>query len=206
MERLCECGCGRVVKNRFALGHRLPMDRVGQTFGNWKVISAAKPVHYECKTYTRFHRRWLCECQCVKKTKKTVSDNQLMSGGGIECCSFRWTNGKAAKRPYEALFNLLIHAAKHRGIPADLTYEQFLIFTSITSCHYCGEVVSWKKYDVSRRGHRYNLDRKDNGAPYTSDNLVVCCKRCNYAKGRWFSYEEWMAMTAALRSLKCLIG
>ncbi len=206
MGNLCECGCGTVVKNRFALGHHLPMNRVGQLFGNWRVLAPATPVHYKCATYTRFHRRWLCECQCEKKTTKTVSDNQLMTGGGTKCCSFRWTNGKASKRPYEALFILLTKTAKHRNIPLDLTYEQLLSFISVTSCHYCGAPVSWKKYDVSRSGHRYNLDRKNNELPYTLENLVVCCKRCNYAKGRWFTYEEWVAMTAALRSLKCSTG
>ena len=40
-------------------------------------------------------------------------------------------------------------------------------------------------------GFIYNgIDRKNNGKGYTEDNIVSCCKQCNFAK-RNMSYKEF---------------
>jgi len=51
-------------------------------------------------------------------------------------------------------------------------------------CTYCGqELVRSKKMGG------LTIDRKDARKGYTEDNIVLSCRRCNTAKGYWFTYE-----------------
>ena len=74
-----------------------------------------------------------------------------------------------------------------------LTDGQF--FTLIASnCHYCGSppanVNSSKECNGS---YTYNgVDRKDDSQGYVPENVVACCRPCNWAK-RHMSYAEFMA-------------
>jgi hypothetical protein len=87
----------------------------------------------------------------------------------------------------------------------DITYEDFMVFTKVNKCHYCHGAVNWyphtklngKEVPGSRS---YKLDRKDNKLGYSTENCVVCCKRCNEGKSGDFTYEEWYGMTAFLRN------
>lgn len=81
----------------------------------------------------------------------------------------------------------------------DLTYEEFVEFTSTLRCHYCQSEVTWAEFNVDKHGNNYNLDRKDHTKTYSKDNCVVCCARCNWGKQDQFSYDEWYGMTAYLR-------
>jgi hypothetical protein len=76
-----------------------------------------------------------------------------------------------------------------------LSFEEFLEFTKIKNCHYCDNSIVWDEHN----GWRINLDRKNNTLPYTKENCVVCCKLCNYSKSDKYTYEEWKAMTDALK-------
>ena len=79
------------------------------------------------------------------------------------------------------------------------SHEEFLEFTSTTSCHYCHAGITWTKFNVTKHGNAYNLDRKDHTKNYVKENLVVCCARCNWGKQDQFTYEEWYGMTAYFR-------
>ena len=74
-------------------------------------------------------------------------------------------------------------------------------FVEEKTCHYCNASVKWTEFNLLK-GQAYNLDRKDNDLPYTVENCVVCCERCNKAKREFFSYEEWYEMTECLRKKK----
>ena len=102
-------------------------------------------------------------------------------------------------RPFESLYNVLKRSAGMRKRDVLLSYDEFVEFTSTSSCQYCGASVLWVPYmnDTSFKG--YNLDRKDNAVGYSKENCVVCCSRCNRAKSDSFTHEEWVAMTAALK-------
>lgn len=83
---------------------------------------------------------------------------------------------------------------RNRHIEFAISYEEFLFFTQIGMCHYCGgSDIVWNEF-VGNGRHRYNLDRKDNARGYTLDNVVVCCKDCNLMKRDWLSYEEFKAV------------
>jgi len=84
-----------------------------------------------------------------------------------------------------------------------LTYEEFLDFTRIKECHYCGVEVIWSERKNSEQTQlRYNLDRKNNEICYTKDNCVVCCGNCNFGKSNRFTYEEWVVMSIALKEFR----
>jgi hypothetical protein len=70
----------------------------------------------------------------------------------------------------------------------ELTYDNFLAFTEIKKCHYCGEPVDWQPYNKQTS----NLDRKDNTKGYGVENCVVCCGTCNKMK-RNMGYAEFIA-------------
>jgi hypothetical protein len=73
--------------------------------------------------------------------------------------------------------NRYVYSAKKRGIDFNLTSEDFNTLL-LLDCHYCGEPKA------------NGVDRKNNGRGYYSDNVVACCKTCNYMKGR-LDYQEF---------------
>lgn len=95
------------------------------------------------------------------------------------------------KRPYESLYNSFVKSNEGRK-SINLSFEEFVTFTYIKNCHYCGGEVQWTEFCTQRLGNRYNLDCKDSKAGYNKDNVVVCCKLCNKTKMDNFSYEEFL--------------
>jgi 5-methylcytosine-specific restriction endonuclease McrA len=77
---------------------------------------------------------------------------------------------------------------KIRGIGFELTKED-VKFLGTKDCHYCGAPPSnlyRKNHKGGRRNHvvRYSgIDRVDSSKGYALDNVVPCCKHCNWAKG-----------------------
>jgi len=83
-------------------------------------------------------------------------------------------------------------AARIRNLEWSLTDEEFFNLTQ-KNCFYCNELPSL----ISRRSTSYNgsythngIDRKDRLVGYIKDNVVPCCKRCNYAKHK-MNLEEF---------------
>lgn len=59
-------------------------DLTGKQFGRWKVL-------YQGEEYTKVgnYSTWVCECQCEKKTIKTLSSRMLSSGQSKSCGCYR---------------------------------------------------------------------------------------------------------------------
>ena len=141
---------------------------------------------------------WLCRCECG--VEKGIAGNSLRTGRQRSCGCSKYI------RPYESLYNYcLFHAAReHPELDHTLTYEEFLTFVNDLSCHCCESAVEFVARNINgKRAIRYNLDRKDNGRGYCADNLVVCCKRCNYTKGDRFTYEQFVQIGKVIRSFLC---
>lgn len=79
-------------------------------------------------------------------------------------------------------WNSYIQAARKRGLAYDLTNDQVVSLVK-PLCHYCGEPGT----------PHVGIDRKDNDEGYIPDNVVPCCKRCNWAKGTssYAEFVEW---------------
>ena len=88
----------------------------------------------------------------------------------------------------EASFNNILHiykkSAQDRGIIWSLTKKQFKLLTK-QNCHYCDieplQIASPKKFKYG--DWIYNgIDRLRDDKGYEINNVVSCCKKCNYAK------------------------
>jgi hypothetical protein len=162
----------------------------GKTIGNRLVIAFVRFTEHK-------DPMWLVRCTCGNEFESLTQDLKRRQCRG---CRMRHRR----KRPYESLYNAFVQKASKR-YSVSLSYDEFLRFTEITECHYCGDKIDWLRWQTKRngvpyRGLAYNLDRKDNNEPYTISNVVVCCARCNRAKNRDFSYEEWRQIGNLIRS------
>lgn len=168
-------------------------DLTGRTFERLKVshLHGFNPV------------RW--ECQCTCGGSKIVLSADLTTGVVRSCGCLIKESGKRVgesrrKRPFESVYNVLVHEARKRSLPLSISFEDFLEFTKITECHYCDSEIEWYPYMPQEVGGRYNLDRKDNSQGYSKENCVVCCARCNLSRANRFSYEEWLAIGKLIRT------
>lgn len=107
------------------------------------------------------------------------------------------------KRPFESIYQGLFR--DWRGIKVRLTYEEFLKFTEIRCCHYCDEPIPWEPYGTVNgeyKSRAYFLDRKDTDGPYSADNCVVCCTRCNRFRSAFLTYDEMLVVSKALKQYR----
>ena len=145
---------------------------------------------------------WHVRCDCGNEY--TCLHQSLTMYNNCSKCSpkLKALRPHRRKRPFEALYNgWKGRLDKLRNHLVFITYEDFLMFTPIRECHYCGAEIQWTEYRQKglRQSSATNLDRKDNDLPYTTDNIVVCCARCNRAKNTHFTYEEWKRVGAVIR-------
>lgn len=75
-------------------------------------------------------------------------------------------------------YSLAKQSAERRNYAFNISRAQFFRIAQ-QDCHWCGSPPSNKlKHSVKYSG----IDRVDNNKPYTMNNVVPCCKRCNVAK------------------------
>jgi len=87
----------------------------------------------------------------------------------------RWLKDK--KKPKVRL-SRYVYSAKTRGIDFNLSTEDFDNLL-VSDCHYCGMKEA------------NGVDRLDSKLGYHSNNVVACCKTCNYMK-MTLSYKEFI--------------
>jgi hypothetical protein len=163
------------------------IDLIGKSIGDWTVLS------YVGSTPSRDHL-WLCRCTCGKI--KHVSGRNLRNGGSLGCgCTKKGLRGL----PYQALYHAFLLQTRDRHF-VSLTYDQFVGFTKTRTCHYCDAPVEWARFNISKYGSNYNLDRKDSSVGYIEQNLVVCCASCNHRKSHYFTYEQFVQIGNLIRS------
>lgn len=112
--------------------------------------------------------------------------------------------------PYHWLYTELKIAAKNGEKSLDLTFEDFLTFIKIQTCHYCSGPVAWSMRSRRRNENgklvknsaSYNLDRKDNDKGYSVTNCVVCCPKCNAVKGNTLTYDEMLLLREGLQKIR----
>lgn len=133
---------------------------------------------------------WLCRCKCGQEKPASASD--LFRGKAKSCGCLKREKKTAfgvAARNY--VFAKYRRQAKARGYAWELSSEQFDELTC-QDCHYCGLPPSNTTHRRQDPFTYSGIDRKNNDVGYTTDNVVPCCKTCNFLK-RQTPYEEFVA-------------
>ena len=128
---------------------------------------------------------FLCICECGNL--KAVKANLLISKAITSC-------GECAGDKKHPKIITAHHLYAKRYNDGDLTFDDFYKLSQM-NCYYCGKEPS-QSFNYHTVGKRrtsafakangefiYNgLDRVNNSLPHNKDNLVPCCKICNFAK------------------------
>lgn len=96
----------------------------------------------------------------------------------------------------------------------DLSVNEFYCISQM-NCYYCDSPPSnfYNRYkdkkataETKEKGSFYynGLDRIDSNLPHTKDNIVPCCKYCNFAKGKLQlqEFENWIKRIQAYQKTK----
>lgn len=142
------------------------------------------------------HKLWNCICECG--IEKIIFETNLVSGKSLSCGCHRVEVGKknyksiaGKQRKYANAQTAVAAQAWRQYYSNGCSFEKFLELSQM-NCYYCGEPPSncakmHKSENYSQEwadGYFiYNgLDRIDNSKNHSEDNIVPCCKNCNYAK------------------------
>ena len=165
----------------------------GKRYGRLSVLTK------ERQNNTTFYQ---CICDCGNSTITTHSN--LISGNCKSCgCLQKELLASRSTLPLDEVVVNQVYTyykrnARLRNISWSLSKDEVhrLIFQA---CYYCGITGGniTKTYNKSRYLANNGIDRKDNTLPYTIDNVVPCCKRCNQAKND-MSFEEFRTWAVRL--------
>lgn len=92
------------------------------------------------------------------------------------------------------IYYKLKSSIKRRGSVLNISADDFEVWFDQQKriCHYC-------QRQLANNGGRLDgltFDRKDNEAGYDLENIVPCCKRCNFVKGSWFTEAQMLEIAA----------
>jgi hypothetical protein len=179
------------------------IDITGQRFGRLTVIKFVGMGNYHMSL-------WLCKCDCGKEIIKP-KNNLMYSKNLIKSCGC-YTKEFSKNNIQETNKKRIMSDDKHATINKIFTdytqsckvYNKDFYLTKedlenliFSNCHYCGaEPTLIQKH---RRGKTVNylpsngIDRIDSSKGYTLDNVVPCCKWCNYSKRerKVDDFKEW---------------
>lgn len=165
-------------------------------------IIKTPPKRIEKKIYgTSYTKIYIFDCfNCGKNEIRSEKKYLKKHSGKCRSCCQRGI-------PYKGSYNHLKDSVKRtnkrrkKQKTFTLTFDEFLEFIKIKNCHYCNESIHWVKHSGMGQ-YKYNLDRKDSNIGYEKDNLVVCCKTCNYMKGAEFSYNEFKEVVKLINKMR----
>jgi hypothetical protein len=194
---LCDCGTKRSVLATSLVDGRstscncqrkgkLHKNETGKHYGDWFVIRQSENKGALVQ--------YLCRCKCG--TERNVIAPTLRNGTstGCGCTANRLPEGLAARNN---LYKQYKGTSKKRGYEFTLTKEVFFALVK-GNCHYCGvEPRQVRRLETGDRFTYNGLDRVRNSEGYKENNVVPCCKQCNYAK-RTLTQDEFYAWIARL--------
>lgn len=157
--------------------------KVGDT-SNWKRVVAWDKTAPRHKKYTM---------ECIKCGYTTQTSIKSFTNSCKRCSSHRLGNN--LRTTEETMWKRYKLRAKKDGILFDVSQEAFSKVLH-DNCYYCGQEPSQtlKLGRLTDNTLIYNgVDRKENSAGYTDNNIVAACWKCNQAKKN-YSLDEWKRM------------
>lgn len=151
---------------------------MSERYGSWTVLREYR----DDKKLIRFDMK--CDCGSLGSNLKAA----VVGGRSSMCrsCARKKSNPAASgvEPTAKYVYTDYKHKAAERGLPFDLTFDQFFQISQ-NSCYYCEREPSnlMKGKRDGQVDFLYSgLDRIVNTEGYREDNVVPSCKECNYAK------------------------
>ncbi len=121
--------------------------------------------------------RWIFACECGNQ--KIIVATKVISGQTKSCgCLRPYVKIDPATKQYRSIPNSAAREVWSAHYTDGCPFEAFLELSQC-ACHYCGSAPIGKRRDFTYNG----LDRKDSSRDHSPDNIVPCCKHCNWFKG-----------------------
>ena len=141
-------------------------------FKSWECLNQ-KYCNNDCRHLARkIATQRQTEKVCTKCHKK-MAVSLFMKGQGYYKSTCKACELQYSRTSPKKIFSSYKCSAKTRKGEAasfSLTFEQFMTFWQ-KSCFYCHDGLS-----------TIGLDRIDNSKGYSVDNIVACCRQCNFMK------------------------
>jgi 5-methylcytosine-specific restriction endonuclease McrA len=177
-------------------------EMVGKRFGRLIVQSKAPSKISKGKKKNAVRAMVTVSCECGSPGCRQIFDTRRdhLLAGKVNSCGQEYrhkTIRGPRKYPNPVMgfwFGSYKNAAKKRGLSFTINPAQLLTI-ALHPCHYCGQKPSEVKAKSGRHIHHFSmngLDRVDNTRGYELDNLVSCCKDCNWSKGEK-SVEDFLS-------------
>lgn len=145
------------------------------------------------------HKVFVYKCLNKKCSKEIRVRSGADFSGKCKTCTNR-------KTPFGSQYQRLKSRAKISNIILEITYKQYLEYTKINKCYYCGVPIEWCAFRSDRTEnsspYAYYLDRKNCSSGYTRNNVVVCCSLCNYTKLENFNFEEFKLLGKTIKKIR----
>lgn len=115
-----------------------------------------------------------------------------------QCKECAKTHAKSWNKTASGVYSRILARTKHwKYKPVKITREEFTLWYDAQprKCVYCDipeEKISLLGGFYGRRSSRLCIDCIDNECGYITNNLVLCCYRCNMIKSDVFSFNEMM--------------
>lgn len=149
------------------------IDMVGRQFGRLIVVEQEPNNRFGAVV-------WKCKCACGRWAYPTAGNLRSEHTQSCGCLVNDRARAATRLRPYESRYNALV--GRCRGIRRIvMSYRDFVSFTKVKQCYYCGDAVQWNEYLGGGKAG-CNLDRVDSRLGYIKRNCVVSCGVCNHMK------------------------
>ena len=150
----------------------------------------------------RWRKWYLVKCDCGEE--KIVMGSAMVSGNtkSCGCLSREVRQSKRISKHHSDITAVILGYKRHaerRGLKWLLSRE-FVEKIIKENCFYCGSKPSniKKTKNSIRDGLFYSgIDRINSNKDYTDDNVVPCCRMCNYAKSS-ISIDDFKKWAIAL--------
>jgi hypothetical protein len=205
----CDCGVEKIIRDSNLLSGAIKscgclkeelrnIERsklINQKFGRLTVLR-----------YDSVGPKFLCQCDCGKSI--IVRGRCLKSGNTKSCGCLndekRHSKKTNYKRRVSSLTTSIKRVWKHQYGDGNLTFDQFYKLSQM-SCYYCGDLPNNNfnsaynsPFDIEKNNGNFlynGLDRIDSLKNHSLDNVVPCCKFCNFAKRERSikEFKDWLA-------------